>query len=894
MNRKRHTYVHEWFAENAAKHPDRTAIDTGDGGTVSYAELRARAVSISAAIAADGETFGRPVVVFTDKRADMIAALLGTLAAGAAFVPVTPDLPDARLAEMVAITDPACVIVDAALAARYTSNVAAVDSTARVLTFDELPVGAEFDAPELDPEHFCYIYFSSGSTGEPKGIAGRLKAIDHFIRWELQTLNLPDGARVSQLIAPTFDAFLRDVFVPLCSGGTICLPPAGGFLEGRALADWLDARRINLIHCVPSLFRTIFHALDAARFAQLRYVLLSGEAIRPADVALWHQTFGARIPLVNLYGPSETTMTKFFYTVAPDDEERRSIPIGKPMPGVMAFLADEHGHPTSAPVGEICIRTPFRSAGYYRRPDLTAKVFVRNPFGTDEGDVIYRTGDTGRLLEDGNYEFLGRRDGQVKLRGIRVDLGEIENATMATGLAREAVASVHEDERGQTLCAYVVFNEGARAADLREALRQRLPAALLPGVLIPLERIPTLPNGKADRLSLPNPAEYLAARADAHAEPLSPVEEIIAGVWCKLLQLPTVRREDSFFELGGHSLLAAQATARIGNALDTDVPLRLILQAPRLGDLAREVQQLMKDYENDDTGADMPELVRADRSEPLPLSFAQQRLWFIDQLEPGNSAYNVPFAVRLRGNLNVAALTDSLNEIVRRHEVLRTSFPTVDGAPVQLIHEAQPVPVPVENLEHLSPAEREQAARELTTAEASKPFDLAAGSLLRALLVRLSEQEHVLVVVLHHIISDGWSTGVLVREFSELYEAYQTGQSSPLAELPIQYADYAVWQREWLQGDVLDSQLSYWREQLKDLERLELPTDGTHATAGTQGAVVRFEVGEELTEGLRELSRREGVTLFMVLTGALQLLLGKYTGQTDVEVGTAVANRGRV
>ncbi|HEV2801511.1 MAG TPA: amino acid adenylation domain-containing protein, partial [Pyrinomonadaceae bacterium] len=900
MNRKRHTYVHEWFAEVAAKHPERAAIDTGHG-TISYRELHARARAIAAAINAAGATKNRPVVVFTDRRARMIAALIGALKAGAPFVPLTPDLPDARLAEMVAIADPACVLTDASLVARYETSIAPEAKTeattevttevttggaARVLTFESLPSDTEFVAPELDPEHFCYIYFSSGSTGEPKGIAGRLKAIDHFIRWELNTLGLEAGTRTSQLIAPTFDAFLRDVFVPLCSGGTICLPPPDAFLEGRALADWLDAQQINLIHCVPSLWRTIFPALNAdradradraERFEHLRHVLLSGEPVRPTDVHLWHANFGTRITLVNLYGPSETTMTKFAYVIQPGDAERRTIPIGKPMPGVVAYLADEAGNPTS-PVGEICIRTPFRSAGYYRRPDLTAQAFVKNPFGTDEADMIYKTGDTGRILEDGNYEFLGRRDGQVKLRGIRIDLGEIENAIVATGLAREAVATVHEEDGGQTLCAYLILREGANARDLRERLRERLPAALVPGVLIQLERIPVLPNGKVDRRSLPNPKQYLAERAATHAEPLSPVEEIIAGVWCKLLRLPSVRREESFFELGGHSLLAAQATARVAGALDMDVPLRLILQAPRLGDFARAVQELMKDDADEGVGADAPELVCADRSKPLPLSFAQQRLWFIDQLEPGNAAYNVPFAVRLSGQLNVDALNGSLNEVVRRHETLRTTFPTIDGQPVQLIHEARPFTVPVADLAHLAADERERAARELAEEEAGRPFDLAADSLLRARLVRLSEAEHVLVVVMHHIISDGWSTGVLMREFSQLYEAYNEGRPSPLAELPIQYADYAVWQREWLQGEVLDSQLAYWREQLKDLTRLELPVDATQTVAAWErgGSVVRFELSAELTESLRELSRREGVTLFMVLMAAWQLLLSRY------------------
>jgi amino acid adenylation domain-containing protein len=889
MNRKRHNYVHEWFYETVAKHPGRAAIDTGHQ-RISYEELSRRSQAVASAIARGRSAVGRPVIVFTEDRVNMVAALIGTLTAGAAFVPLTPDLPDARLAEMVASAEPSCVLVDADLADRYTANIEPGATRDRILSFDSLDLRAEFTPPDLDPDHFCYIYFTSGSTGVPKGIAGRLKAIDHFIRWELQTLDLQPGARVSQLISPTFDAFLRDVFVPLCSGGTICMPPADGILEGQALADWIDAREINLIHCVPSLFRTLFPFLGAERFPRLRQLLLSGEALRPSDVAVWHSAFDNRIALINLYGPSETTMTKFAYTVSAEDQHRRSVPIGKPIPGAMAFISDENGRPTSS-VGEICIRTPFCSAGYYRQPELTAEVFSQNQFGTDKNDLIYKTGDIGRILEDGNFELLGRNDRQVKLRGTRIDPVEIESATVATRLVREAVVAVHEDGNEQMLCAYVVLNRNTAVSEVRNALNSRLPAAMIPSLFIPIERIPTLPNGKLDRSALPDPRKHLASSRATAAEPYSPIEEIIAGIWCGLLGLPSVRREDSFFELGGHSLLAAQATARTANALDIEMPLRLMLQAPRLGDLADKVQQLMKEQE----GIGVPELARAEGNGRLPLSFAQQRLWLIDQLEPGSTAYNVPFAVRLTGELDRVALGRALSEIVRRHEVLRTTFLTEDDGPAQVIGEPQPVTVRLVDVEHVEKAARLQVARRLIEAEAKQPFSLSTGPLLRAMLVRLSEEEHVLVIVLHHIVSDGWSVGVLTREFSVLYEAYGQDLPSPLEELQVQYADYAVWQRQWLTEEMLAEQLRYWRKQLEGIQRLELPTDRPRLAVRTgRGSALRFQIDSDLAEQLKALSRVEGVTLFMMLVAGFQLLLRRYAGQEDVAIGTAIANRNRV
>ncbi|MDQ1591888.1 MAG: hypothetical protein QOG71_2515, partial [Pyrinomonadaceae bacterium] len=492
-----------------------------------------------------------------------------------------------------------------------------------------------------------------------------------------------------------------------------------------------------------------------------------------------------------------------------------------------------------------------------------------------------------RWRDDGQLEFLGRQDEQIKLRGYRIELGEIEAALASHGGVRGCAVMLREVAGTPALVGYVTGE--ADAAELREYLAKQLPAYMVPQRVVKLDALPLTANGKVDRKALPDPDEQEASAAGNYSAPRTATEEIVCGIWSDVLGLGRVGIGENFFELGGHSLLVTQVVARVRAVFGVEVPLRVLFETPLVEAVAAEVERLMKRR----GGAPVaPKLTRADRDKPLPLSFAQQRLWFIDQLEPGNPAYNVPLAVRLGGELDVDALAASLTEIVRRHEVLRTSFPIVDGAPVQLIHEARPVPVHVVDVSDFDTGVREQAARQLADAEASRPFDLAAETLfVRALLVRLGEEDHALVVVLHHIVADGWSADVLIREFGQLYEAFRQGQPSPLAELPIQYADYAVWQREWLQGDVLESQLSYWRRQLEGIERLELPFVRPGAGGARAGAAVQFTLPADVAAAIRKLSREESATLYMTLLASFQALLFRYSGQRDIALGTPVAGR---
>ncbi|HEY0411492.1 MAG TPA: condensation domain-containing protein, partial [Candidatus Dormibacteraeota bacterium] len=500
---------------------------------------------------------------------------------------------------------------------------------------------------------------------------------------------------------------------------------------------------------------------------------------------------------------------------------------------------------------------------------------------------MYRTGDRLRWKADGRLEFIGRVDEQVKIRGFRIEPGEIEAVLSSHAEVREARVIVREDEPGeQRLVAYVVGEADADA--LREHLRRSLPEYMVPSVFVALERIPLTPNGKLDVKALPAPD--LASAGERYVAPRTPAEEVLAEIWAEVLRLERVGVEESFFALGGHSLLATRVISRVRQVFGVEMPLRALFEGPTVAELAGRVEEIRR------AGAPaLPPVVPTERTAALPLSFAQERLWFIDRLDPGSAVYNIPVAWRLEGALDQAALERSLGEIVRRHEALRTVFAEVDEAPVQVVAPFGAFALPVEDLSGLGEADREAAVRRRAGEEAARPFDLSEGPLFRAALLRLAAEDHVLLLVVHHIVSDGWSMGVLYRELSVLYEAYREGRTSPLPELGVQYADYAAWQREHLRGEVLDRQLAYWKERLAGApELLEVPTDHPRPAVQTfRGAHERIQLSVELLERLQALGRSEGATLYMVLLGAFQVLLSKYSGSDDVVVGSPIAGRTR-
>jgi len=591
-------------AESLEKFRHRTAVEWLET-CLTYQELESRSHSVAGQLISMGARKGALVVVVLENSLDVIPVLLGILQAGCVFIPLDYNNPEKRLEAMLSLIAPDFFVaapkftealqrlVPGADPQRNVLSVAGgiVSGPTKMTAADTETIAAAL-AERLEtsgPDDMCYLYFTSGSTGQQKGIAGRLKSVAHFINWEIETFEVDETSRLSQLTHPAFDAFLRDIFVPLCAGGTVCIPDdRDAILDGRRLVRWIDERAITLIHCVPSLFRMIVNQdLRPGQFAHLKYIMLAGEQLFPADLRKWMEIFGERVQLVNFYGATESTMIKFFYPIKKSDTERKSIPIGKPMEGARALILGRDGKACPpGSVGEIYIRTPYLSLGYYNQSELTRAVFVQNPFSDDPQDIVYKTGDLGRILGDGNFEFLGRKDFQVKVRGMRVELGEIENLLRDLKGVKDAVVVVAKDAREeQFLCAYVVAEPVLEMSGLRDDLLAYLPANTVPSVFVRLDALPLTLNGKVDRRALPSP-EKERPKQTPYAPPQTPTEETLALIWSELLGIERVGINDDFFELGGHSLLATQLMSRLREALQVEIALGALFENPTVAKLA--------------------------------------------------------------------------------------------------------------------------------------------------------------------------------------------------------------------------------------------------------------------------------------------------------------------
>ena len=890
--------VQEMFSRVAVEFGSQTAIERA-GRRVTYANLEAESNRLANFLLAGGAGKGTMVGVLTHDPIQIITGILGVLKAGAVFVPLDTTFPEGRLRVMNEQVEPQWYVTETKHVELLQTLLTDANREATIVPLDDSNYLAfdQLEHPRVasDPDAPCSIYFTSGSTGRPKAILGRLKGIDHFVRWEIEALGARPGTRVSQLASPCFDGFLKDVFVPLCCGGTVCAPDSRDILaDPPRLVKWVDDNRLELLHCVPSVFRSLLNEkLDQQHFAALRYVVMAGEPLYPADVKRWIEIFGERIKLVNIYGTTETSVAKVVYEVRPEDVERPTVPVGKAIKGAAIILIDAAGKPCrQGTVGEIYIRTPYRSFGYYGEPELTSQVFVRNPFSQDANDLVHKTGDYGRVLEDGNLEYLGRRDQQVQIRGVRIELGEIENLLRAhDAVADVAVVDRKDLEGNKFLVAYLTLTNGTGSNGLREYLAERLPPSMLPSAFVEMAELPRTLNGKIDRKALPA-LELTQTKRDDEPGTLTPIEEIVAGIWCEVLRLPAVGRDADFFTLGGHSLLASQVVHRIQDIFKFELTVRSIFEAPTVRQLATVIQAKLN--EGDPVAAARIEPVARDGK--LPLSFAQQRLWFQEELARGTSTFHVDLGMRLDGPLNWAALAQTFDEISRRHESVRTSFPLIDGEVVQLVHPISKRALPVIDLEHLDDdAEREAIDAALAKAALDQPFDLQTGPLVRLALLSHAAEKHSVFCVLHHIVSDGWSRGILIREVSALYQAFSRGEPSPLPELKVQYGDFAVWQRERLRGEALEREIDFWKDELAGAPALlDLPTDRPRPPVQTyRGGAESFTFSAELSQRLKALSQKQGTTMFMLLLAAFQTLLHRYTNEDDIVVGTTIANRER-
>jgi len=877
--------------------PDAAAaID--DERRITYQDLNRAANRVAHTLRRHGIGPDRIVALLDTRGIDLLIMILGVLKAGGAYLPLDPHHPPARAAQILGTSRAALLLTVREHAALAEAAVAATpESTTPLVLLDALMKETDNDSnlSRLSTStKLAYVIFTSGSTGAPKGAMVEERGMVNHLLSKIPALRLTESDVIAQTASQCFDISVWQFLTGLLCGACIRILPDELVRDPQRLLREIEQSKITVWETVPSL---LVAGLDGpvVSLTPLRWLLATGEAVTPELCRLWFSRYPS-IPLMNAYGPAECSDDVAVHAVTGSlPEGATHVPLGRPIPHLRLYGLDGDGEPVPHDVaGELYIGGVGVGRGYLNDPVRTASAFLPDPFAIEPGLRLYRSGDLARFRSDGTLEFLGRRDHQVKIRGYRIELGEIEARVIQHPHVKEAVVAVREDRPGnKRLIAYVVSESVARDAEaIRSFLAETLPDYMVPAVVIFLDALPLTPNGKIDRKALPEPENSELSQRDG--APRTAVEEILAGIWAEILGLKHVGIHDNFFELGGHSLLATQVVSRIRTSFQIELPLRSLFEAPTVEALGAVIEQARSDGDEASTVPIAP----AERCRPLALSFAQQRLWFLSQMEPEGWSYNLPFALRLSGALDPAALLHSFEQVIARHETLRTTFHESDGEPVQAIGSVGEFALPLDDLTGVPGDRRYEAVREAASVEVRRPFRLDRDRPIRARLLRLGEQEHVLLVTLHHIAADAWSMTLLANEVGIFYQA-RVGRSADaadaLAPLPVQYADFAHWQRQWLQGPMLDTHLAYWKQRLGvNPPVLKLPADRPRPTVQTfRGARHLFTVPTECADRLRALSRKEGVTLFMSLLAAFNVLLFRTTGQMDILIGTDVANRNR-
>ncbi|ODH00206.1 hypothetical protein A4S05_34205 [Nostoc sp. KVJ20] len=924
--------IHQLFEEQVERTPDAVAV-VFENQQLTYHELNSRANQLAHYLRSLGVGADVLVGICVERSLEMLVGLLGILKAGGAYVPLDPEYPQERLRFILEDAQVSVLLTQQHLVEKLPecqAQLVSLDTNWQFIS----QLAQENPITDVQANNLAYVIYTSGSTGKPKGVQISHKSVSNFLSAMQQRPGITEQDTLLAVTTISFDIAALEIFLPISVGACLVIARRDVTLDGKELFDLLVKSKATIMQATPATWRLL---LDSNfQFSDLK-ILCGGEAL-PGDLV--NELLARSASVWNLYGPTETTI---WSSVCQLESSESLISIGRPIDNTQIYILDQNLQPVPVGVpGELHIGGAGLAKGYLNRPDLTQEKFIPNPFcrsrgageqgnrgageqgnrgageqGSRGAEVLpnsqspilsprlYKTGDLARYLADGNIEYLGRIDNQVKIRGFRIELGEIEAALSQHPHVQASCVIAREDTPGdKRLVAYIVpqLQVTLTISELRSDLKKKLPDYMVPSAIVILESLPLTPNGKIDRRALPAP-EPSSELLEKYVAPRNPIEEILSLIWQQVLKVDLVGRHDNFFELGGHSLLATQLISRVRSSLKVELPLRSLFAAPTIAELSHNIQQLQQ--QNLELAA--PPILRRANNAEIPLSYAQKRLWFLDQFEPNSASYNIPFGLRLVGTLNVVALEQSLIEIIHRHEALRTNFITVDGQATQIIHnwreqgtgnrEQENIPwtLSVVDLKHLPLTEQKTAAQKLVQEQAFLPFDLADDALIRATLIVLSSTEQWLLVCMHHVVSDGWSIGVFVQELQALYNAYSQGQPSPLLPLPIQYADFALWQRQWLQGEMLQSQLSYWKEQLANAPTfLPLPTDRPRPAVQTfNGAYLEFALSVELTQKLIKLSQQQGVTLFMTLLAAYNTLLYRYTGQTDILVGTPIANRDR-
>jgi amino acid adenylation domain-containing protein len=861
--------VHELFEDQVRRSAGSVAVEF-DGQKLTYGELNWKANQLAHCLRKAGVGPEMRVGICMERGLEMVIGLLGILKAGGAYVALDPHYPAERLKFMVEDSSIAVLVAQS-------GSLEQAPGAARVIYLDQKLAAITQESGEniglpLHSENLAYVIYTSGSTGRPKGVAIQHGSANVLLHWAREVFSTKELEGVLASTSICFDLSVFEIFAPLSWGGKAIV-----VRDALSLAEIGQGPGVTLLNTVPSAAAELLRIKGVPDW--IRTVNLAGEALPPNTVEQLYQE--SKVERVfNLYGPSEDT-TYSTYACFKRGEAKGRAPIGKPISNTQAYVLDGECQPVPVGVvGELCLGGQGVARGYLNRPELTAEKFVPNPFVERGGERMYRTGDQVRWGQNGNLEFLGRLDQQVKVRGYRIELGEIEAALQAHPGVEACAVIVREDQPAEKrVVAYVVTN-GAVAAPFRAFLKDRLPDHMVPSVFVEMDQLPLTPNGKVDRKALPAPEREWSERR-GYVGPRNGEEEILCGLFAEVLNRDRVSVHDDFFAIGGHSLLATKLVSRIRGTLGVDLALRSVFESPTIARLALRLQDSRK--------ARSP-LQRNPNVERAPLSYAQRRLWSINQLQGSSAEYNMPEALRLRGRLDVDALRRAVQSIVDRHESLRTHFVEEQGEPAQIIAPSLTVEIPVQDLSLLSEAEQQRQVMVFLNNEWREPFDLAHGPLLRVKLLKLAEEDHVLLRTFHHIVSDGWSWGVFMREFRDLYEAYLQGRENALPNLPLQFADFALWQTQMAREGLLDEDLRFWKEHLAGIpEELEIPRDRERPARQTFAAdACAISLPAEKVTALKQCGRS---TLYMTLLTAFAVLMHHYSGQDDIVVGSPIANR---
>ncbi|WGV25123.1 non-ribosomal peptide synthetase [Halotia branconii] len=880
--------IAQLFAEQVERTPDAVAVSF-QSQQLTYRELNCQANQLAHYLQNLGVKPEVRVGICVERSLSMVVGILAILKAGGAYVPLDPRSPQERLSYILSDSQASVLLTN--------SSISLSQPSLTVICLDKLEIfchnSQENPLSEVTPDNLAYVMYTSGSTGKPKGVAMSQRSLANLLHWQIQE-SAVICAKTLQFASISFDVSFQEIFSTLCSGGTLRLITAEIQKDGFALLQLIAQEKIERLFLPFVALQQLAYAASVSQIypASLRQIIAAGEQLQitPDLVKFFEQLPSCR--LQNQYGPTETHVVTSFTLQDSVSNWAQLPPIGRAIANTQIYILDRHLQPLPIGIpGELYIGGVAIARSYINSPKLTAEKFIEK-----DGKRLYKTGDRARYLSDGNIEFLGRIDNQVKVRSFRIELGEIETVLAAHPQVKEAVVIAREDKPGnKRLVAYIVpKHQHLDTSELLCYLKEKLPEYMLPSAFVKLlDALPLTPNGKIERRALPAPASRKTRNVSLDLiPPRTATQQVLVGIWCDVLELQQVGIHDNFFALGGHSLFAMQVIARLRETFKVELPISCLFDYPTIVELEQQISKYLQNKLEVLTPSLKP---LPQKTKELPISLTQLEFWILTQLNPGIPVYNIPLAYRLTGLLNVTALTQSFVEIVRRHEALRTTFAVADKQVIQKITQQPVLPFSVVDLRKLakSKTERKALAQKFVNEEKNQPFNLEKEPLFRIKLLRLSDAEHLLIVTIHHLVFDGWSVGVFLQELTKLYAAFSHGQPSPLADLPIQYADFAHWQQQWVARPAFKSELDYWKQQLSNSKLiLQLPTNHPRLPVRTfAGASQTFIIPKSLTTALKNLSQQHNVTLFVTLLTAFKIVLFSYTKQTDIIVGTPFANR---